>query len=85
MLELPVDKKEKKTCFFEWIIELHTKANDYFIRLPKHQWIPFKSIPGDIFTLVFNIIDRSSNIAVDRDYTEFLIMDKRKFPDNARE
>ena len=84
-MEMLFEEKEKKTCFFQWMRDLDEKSFDFFIRLPKAEWIPFKSIPSDIFPIIFNIIDRSSNIAVDRDMTEFLILDKRKFPNRLRE
>ena len=66
--------------------DLNYEAQEFFVRLPKNEWIPFNTIPHAIFHLVFAIIDRSSNIAVDKNYTEFIIMSKIQFPNRlARE
>jgi|WetSurMetagenome_2_1015567.scaffolds.fasta_scaffold270847_3 hypothetical protein len=75
------DKKAKYFDFFKHIKEMHEKAFDYFVSLPKHQWIKFTDIPFDYFEAIFEIINCSHNIMVDRDYNEFLICNKNQFPD----
>jgi hypothetical protein len=73
MVDHLIIKKEKKLDFFEWAQALDKKATDFWKDLPFKQWIPFKSIPQDIFHFIFTKIDESPNVLVDKEYNEFMI------------